>query len=332
MRRFETLTTAGQARRHRATARSAAARFGLEVSGLRQLAIDTNFVFRVDCADGQRVAMRVMRPFGVAESVTELETWFVEQLAERGLPVGAPLRTPAGERFVTVAATAAVPAAHRCVAWRWLEGLAIDRHRPGYWSALGELIGRLHATADEVGIPAWASPRRWDRVNFFGEDPVGEERRAEALSTELAEVVDAALPVYDRRLAALYDAGGEAPRLIHGDLHDGNVVRTRAGLAVFDFEDHLAGFPLHDLAVALYGAYFNEPDLTPILAELRAAYSRHARWPLDSDEAWDTLRMLIAARALGLVEYCMLLGGEEDHFLPTLVGRVAEHLDGRPRH
>lgn len=337
MRAFDSLTSAGQARRHRATARSAVAMLGTEVAAMRQSSIDTNFVFRVDTTDGRRLAVRVMRPFGVAEWITETETWFVDALATRGLPVGAPVSLPDGRRFAVIAPTESVPVAHRCVLWTWLDGSLVTRRRRGYWTQLGRLAGRLHATSAELTLPSHLAVRRWDCVNFFGEDPVTPERKAAALSPAMAAVVDEAVPLFDTQLSELYRRACEPPRLLHGDLHDGNLVARDARhgeteYAVFDFEDCFEGHPVHDLAVALYGPFYNDPDLSTLIDEMRAGYEPHAPWPLATDGAVADLRMLCAARALGMIEYCMLMGPELFEHIPTLVERVEEHLSGRYRY
>ena len=337
MRGFDALSTAGQARRHRVTVRTALSHYGLDVARIRQLAIDTNFVFRVVTTTDETLAVRVMRPWGVPAEVTWLETWFVEELVRRGVPAGPPLATLSGELFTTVAPTAAVPHDHRVVVFRWLAGTAVTEDTAGYWEMLGELAGRLHGVSRQIGVPAdGATARRWDSVNYFGEDPVPDAQRALALTPAELAVVDAAIPRLDRLLAEVYERAGEPLRLVHGDLHDGNVIRQRqpAGgyrLAAFDFEDVTLGLPIHDLAVAFYGPYYKRADFPEIVQRMRAGYEPHATWPLRTTDDHDTLKLLCAARALGMIEFCMLLGPDAHHYLERLVARVAAFLDGKDR-
>ena len=129
----------------------------------------------------------------------------------------------------------------------------------------------------------------------------------------------------DPLLRARYQGrGGE--QLLHGDLHDGNVLINGRQLSVFDFEDLMVGFPEHDLAVALYGPYYNRDDLSAVVAAMRKGYERVAPWPIGDIE---DLRPLFAARALGLVNFCLTMGDQLSNYVAILTDRVADFLAGR---
>lgn len=320
MRPYDTLTTTGQARRHRRTVLAALSGFGVTPVRIRQLAVDTNFVFRVDATDGRSYALRVQRPWGVDPATTELEIWFVEQLADRGLPVARPVRTPGGASTVDVPATPEVPEAHRCAMFEWLSGSDADDTGVGFWSQMGELAGRLHALSAELDIPPAAVSRRWDRVYYFGEELV---TSSPVLTAPMRRLIDTAVTRLDAELAAIYARRSEPPFLVHGDLHDGNVRVRRSGLALFDFEDFVAGYGIHDLAVALYGPFYRRSDYDEVVAAMRAGYERHRPWPVDDPAE---LRTLFAARAVILVEYCLLMGPDLHEHLPMLVERLDRYL------
>lgn len=321
MRAYASLTTAGQARRHRRTAVAALTAYGITPVSVRQLAVHTNFVFRIDTASGRRYALRVQRPWGVDPAITDLELWFVEQLADHGLPVARPVPTPSGEVAVVVDATEEVPDAHRCVLFEWLPGGDADDTSDRYWTNIGDLAGRLHAVSGGLTLPAGAPRRRWDRVYYFGEDPAP-VLALPALTGPMRATLDAVVPLLDEALASIYTDRTAAPFLVHGDLHDGNVRSRRGGLAVFDFEDYVSGYAVHDLAVALYGPFYNRPDYEAVVRLVRGGYERHLPWPVDDPAE---MRTLFAARVVVLVEYCLLMGPEYHRHLPMLIGRLEEY-------
>lgn len=293
---------------------------GLEGARLRQLAVDTNWVYRVDAADGRRFALRVQRPGLHDRASTDLELWWVQRLAADGLPVAGVVPDHDGN-LVTEIDTGGDEAV-RCVLFHWLPGSSASDEPLWFWVALGELTARLHEQAAGLVLPAGATQRRWDSV-FPYESPelfdAGSPLTPGQRRT-LRRGVEALDPV-------LHDLAhrAEPPILLHGDLHDGNVRSFRRRLSVFDFEDHLVGYPEHDLAVALYGPYYNRPDLEAVMEAMRAGYERVRPWPV-ADVA--VLRPLFAARALGLVSYCLQMGPDYHEYVDLLTGRVAVWLMG----
>ncbi len=137
-----------------------------------------------------------------------------------------------------------------CTALGWIEGEPIEGPRDdGFGRELGAQIAALHGHACSWTMPpgfeasvldrtAWpALPAHFDALVQVG-----------ALS---GDDVD--------RLAAFMAATEREPRmpadeivgLIHGDLHDGNLLRTDAGMAILDFGRAGVGSFRYDLAQAL---------------------------------------------------------------------------------
>jgi Ser/Thr protein kinase RdoA (MazF antagonist) len=92
---------------------------------------------------------------------------------------------------------------------------------------------------------------------------------------------------------------------------------------VFDFEDLIFGHPAHDIAVALYGSYYNAPDYAAFLTSMRRGYESELPWPITDD---DVLVPLFAARALGMINFCLFNGGDLLDYVPRLTDRVGAFL------
>lgn len=321
---YDELTDLGKARRHRITVQRALALYDLRAAHISQLAVHTNFVFRVTTHDGRRFALRVSRN-GLHDSRrTDLELWWISRLAADGLPVAAAVANADGALVTSVPATEDVPEPHRCVLFEWLPGRDCDDGPLPFWSAVGELTAQLHVHAAGLAPPAGLPAPRWDSV-FAYEEPVLFAARFESVITpSLRVVLERGIEELDTRLARRY-LGGTEPRLLHGDLHDGNVRSHRGRLSVFDFEDVIVGYPAHDLAVLLYGPYYNREDLADIARATRDGYERVAPWPIDDVS---DLADLFAARALGLVNFCVTMGPEYHDYVNVLTGRVERFLLG----
>jgi Ser/Thr protein kinase RdoA (MazF antagonist) len=208
------------------------------------------------------------------------------------------------------------------VLFGWLPGSAADDQHLWFWTALGELAARLHQQSIGLAPPAWATPRRWDSVLLYESVKLWDPRFDSVITERRRAVLGEGIAVLDPLLAERY-SDGRAVRLLHGDLHDGNVLVMHRSLAVFDFEDVIVGHPEHDLAVALYGPYYNRPDLPDIVAAMRGGYERIAPWPIEEIE---DLRPLFAARALALVNFCLTMGDDYAVHIGFLTDRVAGFL------
>ena len=302
--------------------------YGIEPTSITQVAIHTNFIYEVRTVDGLRFALRIHRQGDGGQDVhdpldTKLECWWLQQLAADGFPVAEVVSNRSGDPITVVDAVEGVPGPQRCVLFRWLPGGPPDDEAQWYWIELGRIAARLHQQSASLTLPTWAKPRRWDSVLPYEKSHLEGGRSRGVLSPVQWDTLQRAASLMNPYLAAMYDQPRPA-RLIHGDLHDENVRSNRRRLSVFDFEDVILGHPEHDLAVALYGPYYNDPNVGEVVRGLRSGYEEAAHWPIDSLE---DLRPLFAARAFGLVNFCLTLGANYLEYVAMLTDRVAAFVD-----
>lgn len=318
---FEGLTDVGRARRLRATVRRALASYGIKATTIRQLAVDTNYVFKVTTTDGRGYAMKVLRQ-GLRDPLdTHLECWWVDQLAQCGVPVAAVVANRRGEFVTTVDGIVGVPDGQRCVLFRWLPGRSGDDGPLQVWEGIGRLMALMHEAAASMALPEWARPRRWDRVFLYGSpvlwDPAYASGTTETERTILAEAVAQLDPL----LVADNDRHGRL-RLLHGDLGESNVIVYRGSISAIDFEDVILGSPVDDIAVTLYDISDRE-DYASVMTTFRRGYESIRAWPLDD---LDQMHTRFAARAVLLADYCVLMGPSLHHYVPGLVDQVQHFL------
>lgn len=300
---FETLTPGGRVRRLRATAGAALRRCGVEPASLRLLSSETNTVFRARAADGRAFVVRVgstglfEHDAGQARSET---AWLTDLAGSGAAAASVPVPGNDGDP-VGLIEVPGVPGPRVCVVFEWIPGpLLHDRASPDTFAAYGRLAARLHGHAAGFTPGGGGTTLRYDEVFPF-EEPVvlfegdhpffGRERRA--------RFVFAAASAQDL-IASL----AAAPmRLIHGDLHPWNVVAGRRGLRAIDFEDHMWGWPIQDLGIALYYVR-GRPDYPTLFEAFRRGYESVAPWP---EPRPGDLDRAIAARLLVIANDVILL-------------------------
>ncbi|MDH4067258.1 MAG: phosphotransferase, partial [Acidobacteriota bacterium] len=103
----------------------------------------------------------------------------------------------------------------------------------------------------------------------------------------------------EEAIAAL--RGAVPMQLLHGDFHPWNVKVQRSRIAAFDFEDLMWGWPIQDVATALY--YFHgNPEYQVLANAFAEGYRSVAPWPAANQSEIDTFLM---GRALVLANYVL---------------------------
>ena len=315
MTEYHDLTVRGRARRLRRLVDAALARYDLDVVRVRLITNDTNGIFRVDTADGARYAVRVGLGGGIGHSVGEVlaETeWLAALAAETELTVPVPMTTRDGEPFVTVEVPG-VPDPRNVVVFSWLEGRPLgERQTAASMRAYGILSAGLHVygARHQPGAPD-ALPR-YDRLNPFDEPFVLFEAEQHLMPPDRRAVFAAAAERVEEELEAL-ERSHEPMRVLHGDLHPWNVMASRRGLAPFDFEDLMWGWPVQDVATSLY--YLQGPDLEDRLTSFREGYETVAAWPERRERQVATF---MVGRALVLANDLLITPEWRDEAAPFL--------------
>lgn len=330
MKDFFDLTPIGRSRRLRKAALVALDSYDLDVRSLRVLNTETNGVFRVVGTDGNGYVLRVGRGGNIAHSLQQVRSeteWLAALARNTDLRTPIPVANTAGST-VTEIEVSGVPDRRNCVLFRWLPGRLLDdslteRNMKNY----GALAARLHEFAASFRPSAGFSIVRYDKVFPFDEPVVlFDPARSEFVTQQQREVFAEAVDRVEQAIDDLHDR--EPSRVIHGDLHRWNVLVGRDGMAAFDFEDLMWGWPVQDLAIALY--YLEREDnYLDLRAALCAGYELVRPWP---DVTGNEIDTFIAGRALVLANDVELLEEPEyraaaPEWMASFEARIRDLLD-----
>lgn len=252
-------------------------------SDCRVLALNSyeNRVYQIGIEDGPALVAKFYRPGRWSDAAILEEHGFALALAERDLPVVAPL--PVQDRTL-----------HEHQGFRF----ALYPRRGGRWpdlddpdklERLGRLLGRIHAVGaagrfehrpalDMAAMGEW--PRAWLLERGF----IPEYLRP-AYASLTADLLE-------RVRAAFARAGAVQAIRLHGDCHPGNILWTDAGPHFVDLDDCRTGPAVQDLWMLLSG---DRGERTGQLAALLEGYGQFRDFDsreLHLVEALRTLRML----------------------------------------
>jgi Ser/Thr protein kinase RdoA (MazF antagonist) len=302
MKPYSILTVRGQARRLRSLAWKALQQYSLDVARLRLVTNDFNGIFRVDTTDGKKLILRVTLPQGghdLDHVAAELD-WLAALARDTGLSVPRPLPARNG-RLVVEADAPGVPEPRLCEVFSWVPGVNLaDELNEANTARLGGLLAQLHLHARSYQPPAPLSLLRFDRPFPFPEPVVMfNEPYAALFPPERRKVFERAIAWTQESIDRLR-ASGEPMHVLHGDLHQWNVLIYRGVLSPIDFEDLMLGWPVQDIATTLY--YLPKDNSVALRAALQAGYTRYSPWPERHPGEIDSF---IAARGFGLANFIL---------------------------
>jgi Ser/Thr protein kinase RdoA (MazF antagonist) len=237
-----------------------------------------NRVYQAWLEDGSARVLKFYRPGRWSAGQIEEEHAFARELAEREIPVVAPVHTGvhAGFLFALYPRRGGRPP-------------NLDDPKALEW--IGRFIGRIHA----VGASAPFRQRPALDLESFGREP-----RAFLLETNFVppDLLPAWKAVTEQALAAVKRCfelcAGVGQIRLHGDCHPGNILWTEDGPHFVDLDDARMGPAMQDLWMLLSG---DRAAMSQQLGHVLAGYEDFAE--LDRRE----LHLLEALRTLRLIHY-----------------------------
>jgi Ser/Thr protein kinase RdoA (MazF antagonist) len=231
-------------------AHAALGRYGVRSRRLRRLAAQ---VVRVDAVDGSAYALRCRpwadRAFG--DVPLEL-AWTAALRRDTDLEPPEPVPGHDGALVQEVAVPEGA-GPHDCVLFRWIPGVELgERLTPANLRRLGVLAARLHEHAATFRPPAELPVRTLDQLIGRGEREVlFSHEHPLFLPPARRAVFEQVAARFRRTVDELYaDPAGR--RVIHADLTPENVKLHRGQLRPLDFYEAIWGYPVQDVALALY--------------------------------------------------------------------------------
>lgn len=273
----------------------------LESVGLRGdgrfLALNSyeNRVYQVRLEDGRSVVAKFYRPGRWSDAQIGEEHAFVDELAEREIPVVAPLRMEVAPDSALVdpacllLPTLAQFAGHRFAVYPRRGGRAPELDDPDTLERIGRFIGRIHAAA---GAAPFVERPALD-VETFGIEARDWLLAHDCIPPELLPAWSGIVELALEAVRAAFDRAGDVRvRKLHGDCHAGNVLWTDDGPHFVDFDDARNGPAVQDLWMLLSG---DRASMTRQLSDVLAGYEDFAefdRRELMLVEPLRTLRLL----------------------------------------
>jgi Ser/Thr protein kinase RdoA (MazF antagonist) len=260
----------------------------------RMIALNSyeNRVYQIYLEDGPPVVVKFYRPARWTDAQILEEHSFVGELAEREIPVVAPLAL--GGRTLNE------HAGFRFAVYPRRGGRTPELEDPETLEWMGRFIGRIHA----VGATKPFAHRPALDLETFGVEPRDWLLAHDFIPTDLLAAWTSAVDLALAGVHRCYERAGDVRALrLHGDCHAGNVLWTDDGPHFVDFDDSRMGPAMQDLWMLLSG---DRAAMTKQLSDVLAGYEDF--FDFDRRE----LALVEALRTLRLIHYSAWLARRWD--------------------
>jgi Ser/Thr protein kinase RdoA (MazF antagonist) len=261
---------------------------GLRSDG-RLLALNSyeNRVYQVGMEDGPPLVVKFYRPQRWSDTAILEEHAFVQELAEREIPVVPAMQVAAASLHVFQGYRFAVFPKHG--------GRAPELEDPATLEWIGRFIGRIHA----VGALQSYQHRPSINIATFGEQPRDYLLSHDFIPPDLLPAYTSVLEQALDGVRACFARAGAMPTLrLHGDCHGGNVLWTEGAVSrgphFVDFDDSRMGPAIQDLWMLLSG---ERADMVRQFGDILVGYEDFC----DFDPR--QLHLIEALRTLRLIHY-----------------------------
>lgn len=260
----------------------------------RLLALNSfeNRVYQVWLEDGSALVAKFYRPLRWSEAAILEEHAFALELAEREIPMVAPLGKP-GETLST-------HGGFRFALYPKRPGRTPELEDFDTLQWLGRFIARIHA----VGALAPFEHRPAIDIASFGRAPYRYLVDHDFIPAELRATYTSVVEDVLSRVERAYERAGDVGSIrLHGDCHSGNILWSGDGPQFVDLDDARMGPAVQDLWMWLAG------DRATMQGQLAAVMEGYREWhDFNPAELW----LIEALRTLRLIHYSAWLAQRWD--------------------
>jgi Ser/Thr protein kinase RdoA (MazF antagonist) len=327
--RFEEAGYLAQVRRLSHLAEQVLPRWPIEVTSCRFLNHGENTTFRITSSRGKEFLLRIHRhDYHTRAGLLEELRWLDQLHNETPLTVPRPVPSRRGW-LLEAMNTPEIGRPRHCSLLRWVDGRFLRKSvRPTHLTNLGRMIATLQTAARGIAV---VERRYWDAEGLVGSQAkFGSIRNLPGASKKDQDVINKARHRIYHKLRDFQETFPHKLGLIHADLHFGNVLFSRQGVAAIDFDDCGFGFYAYDLAVPLIAVTRmlgdkRQRELPALKEALIEGYAMGAGWDSNDEVA---LRDLVTARKLAMLGW---LRSRRDNpmlrkYLQKAIINAAKHL------
>lgn len=194
-----------------------------------------------------------------------------------------------------------------------------------YFEAIGKTMAKLHQATKDLVHPDYINPKKWTKIFYYeNEVAVYKKRKYQKYITqEMIDILDELIPYIDQKLKEFYRTN--KPQLIHADLNPWNIKKTKTGYIIYDFEEAMCAYPLHDIAVFMYYYKFNDKlNYHEVKNAFFKGYEQIKKLPENLNEK--NLELIMMARRINFFNYVLTVNPNPKEYISLSFPKIKEYF------
>ena len=214
----------------------------------------------------------------------------------------------------------------RIALYSFIEGVDLNGNETNdLFYKLGQACAKLHNASEQIKIPDSISPKKWDTVFYYRDEPIvyNDNKYKDITLEENREFLDKFIPYLNEKLKEYYQ---RPSFIIHADLNPWNVKIYNNEIRLLDFEEAMYASEVHDLAILLfYYRYDQNYNYDVVKSNVLDGYQSVRQLPEITDFDID---LLIMARTANFVNYTLYwYESDPTEYFRSRVKRMMDFVD-----
>lgn len=229
---------------------AAMARYPIKLKRIKFINYGENATFQLTDSKNSNYLLRVCRnDYHTKEALLEELSWLRNLEKTKKFQIPNPVLSKAKKLLVNVS-TAEIPEGRKVVVFRWTEGrFFVNNISEKHMFMLGRQTGNLHVESKSLKVK---HRRYWDAEGLLGKEAkFGSIDRLPGATRGQQRIISVGRKKILTKLKKYELKFPNKMGMIHADLHTGNFLVNKDGMALIDFDDCGFGFFAYDIAISI---------------------------------------------------------------------------------
>jgi len=214
----------------------------------------------------------------------------------------------------------------RIALYEYISGEPIFGHEDlHYFRSIGKEMAKMHLATEHLVFPDYVNPKKWDSIFYYeNETPVYHEKKYKKYVTEeMIEILDQLIPYINQRLKDFYES--DKPQLIHADMNPWNIKKAKNNYIIYDFEETMLAYPIHDISIFMYYYKFNDNiNYHDLKFAFLKGYESVKPLPINLNEK--SMELIMMARRINFFNYVLTINPNPKEYLEMSFLRIKEYF------
>ena len=255
----------------------------IHVKQFKFIAEYSNVLYEIDTVDSKKIMLKIANSEDHSrDELVEGLIWLDSLSKMNSIDATRPITTKTDEFITDILIPESINPFY-CSLSTWVDGIIVKNNNidSDYAFKWGKLMATIHKLSLKIDYTKYSHLNEWNKVFYWDKEEIFDNTYSRFFTTKRRKIFQRAIKEIQAGIDRLYDSG-QSKMIIHGDLHNENIHLFDNKLYALDFEDAMIGYPVQDIAIALF--YVND---LPMYSTLKEAFKKGYTTECEFPEGYD---------------------------------------------